>query len=130
MFGFRFPITLAQVVAALGFTPANKAGDTITGILTLASRLIFSGSASLKGVGSTVQVRTEDDSGFAHLRSATVTVDASYQTKQSAPGAGPGAGVATLYWVAGTNPGTGKLIAVAGTSSTPVTIVDNVGTGF
>lgn len=42
----------------------------------------------------------------------------------------PGAGQARLAFVAGTNAGTGKLVAYAGTSATPVTIVDNIGAGF
>jgi hypothetical protein len=41
----------------------------------------------------------------------------------------PGAGFGALQWVAGTTSGTCKLVALAGTSATPVTIVDNVGTG-
>lgn len=41
----------------------------------------------------------------------------------------PGANVASLRWRSGTNPGTLKLVAVAGTSSTEVTVVDNVGAG-
>lgn len=42
----------------------------------------------------------------------------------------PGAGFVRLVWIAGTNPGTAKLLAYAGTSNTPSTIVDNVGGGF
>lgn len=49
--------------------------------------------------------------------------------KISASGVAPGAGFAKFSWVAGTNAGTCKLISYAGTSTTPVTIVDNVGTG-
>lgn len=50
--------------------------------------------------------------------------------KISASGTAPGAGFAKMEWVAGTNANTGKLIAYAGTSTTPVTIIDNVGGGF
>lgn len=50
--------------------------------------------------------------------------------KVTAPGLAPGAGIAALYWVAGTTAGTAKLIAYAGTSTTPVTLMDNVGAGF
>jgi len=52
------------------------------------------------------------------------------QIKETDAAAAPGAGYAVLKWVAGTNSGTGKLICYAGTSTTPVTIVDNVGAGF
>jgi hypothetical protein len=41
----------------------------------------------------------------------------------------PGAGFGELMWVAGSNAGTCKLVALAGTSTTPTTIVDNVGSG-
>ena len=42
----------------------------------------------------------------------------------------PGAGFARLGFVNGTTAGTAKLVAYAGTSTTPTTIVDNIGTGF
>jgi len=41
----------------------------------------------------------------------------------------PGAGVGMLRWEAGTNAGTLKLVAYAGTSITGTTVVDNVGAG-
>lgn len=44
--------------------------------------------------------------------------------------AAPGAGNSIIQVVAGTNPGTAKLIMYAGTSAVPSTIVDNVGGGF
>jgi len=47
--------------------------------------------------------------------------------KITASGSAPGAGYAKMSWVAGTNSGTCKLISYAGTSTTPVTIIDNVG---
>lgn len=49
--------------------------------------------------------------------------------KVAASGSAPGAGIAKIAWVAGTNANTCKLISYAGTSTTPVTIVDNVGAG-
>lgn len=48
----------------------------------------------------------------------------------SATGVAPGAGFCKEEWVAGTVPGTGKKIAYCGTSTTPTTIVDNVGGGL
>jgi hypothetical protein len=47
----------------------------------------------------------------------------------SPSGSAPGAYGAKLALVCGTNAGTAKLIIYAGTSSTPVTIVDNIGGG-
>lgn len=49
--------------------------------------------------------------------------------KLSTPAAGPGAGYGALAMVCGTNAGTLKLIAMGGTSATPVTVLDNIGSG-
>jgi hypothetical protein len=51
------------------------------------------------------------------------------QIKETDAAAAPGAGYAVLKWVAGTNAGSCKLISYAGTSATPSTVIDNVGTG-
>lgn len=60
---------------------------------------------------------------------ATVSAGEVAMPKITSPGTAPGAGFGKMEWVAGTNAGTCKLIAYAGTSTTPVTIVDNVGSG-
>ncbi|SFV16026.1 hypothetical protein SAMN05192541_124119 [Bradyrhizobium arachidis] len=49
--------------------------------------------------------------------------------KASASGTAPGAGYCKIGTVAGTNAGTCKLVAYCGTSTTPTTIIDNVGGG-
>lgn len=49
--------------------------------------------------------------------------------KISTSGTAPGAGTVKIAWVPGTNAGTCKLISYAGTSTTPVTVIDNVGAG-
>lgn len=49
--------------------------------------------------------------------------------KITASGTAPGAAGGKLALVCGTNAGTAKLISYAGTSTTPVTIVDNIGGG-
>lgn len=49
--------------------------------------------------------------------------------KIAASGSAPGAAGAKLDLVCGTNTGSAKLIAYAGTSTTPVTIIDNIGSG-
>jgi hypothetical protein len=49
--------------------------------------------------------------------------------KRTATGGNPGAAVGTLELVCGTTAGTAKLIAYAGTSTTPVTVADNIGSG-
>ena len=43
---------------------------------------------------------------------------------------GSGGNQCSLSFVPGTNPGTGKLIALCGTSNIPVTIADNIGAGL
>jgi hypothetical protein len=50
--------------------------------------------------------------------------------KASGSATAPGAGFARLGFVNGTTAGTAKLVAYAGTSTTPTTIVDNIGAGF
>lgn len=47
----------------------------------------------------------------------------------AAPTTAPGAGYGLVFMIAGTNSGTCKLQMIAGTSTTPVTIADNVGSG-
>jgi hypothetical protein len=49
--------------------------------------------------------------------------------KIAASGSAPGAGSGKLAVVAGTSAGTCKLIMYAGTSTTPTTVIDNVGAG-
>ena len=49
--------------------------------------------------------------------------------KITASGSAPGAGGGKLALVCGTNAGTAKLITYAGTSTTPATILDNIGSG-
>jgi hypothetical protein len=50
--------------------------------------------------------------------------------KETDAAAAPGAGFCVIKAVAGTNAGSGKLIARCGTSTTAVTITDNIGSGF
>jgi hypothetical protein len=57
------------------------------------------------------------------------TIGEIYMTKSAFGASAPGANQMKFGVLAGTNAGTCKLIAYAGTSATPVTIVDNVGAG-
>jgi hypothetical protein len=54
---------------------------------------------------------------------------ASLYQKVTASGTAPGAGLVKIEVVAGINAGSCKLQAYAGTSATPVTILDNIGSG-
>lgn len=58
-----------------------------------------------------------------------ITAGGEQRVKGTDPGSAPGAAFAKTYWVTGTNAGSCKLVGYAGTSTTPVTIVDNVGSG-
>jgi hypothetical protein len=50
--------------------------------------------------------------------------------KETPLGIAPGTGQSSIQAVAGTAPGTAKLIMYAGTSAVPTTIIDNCGSGF
>ena len=62
-------------------------------------------------------------------RGATFMTDGVQMPKITASVVAPGAGMGFLRWEAGTGAGTLKLVAYAGTSTTGVTVVDNVGAG-
>ena len=70
-------------------------------------------------------------SGALQTGSASLTLAAGEigLTKIAASGSAPGAAGVKFGAVCGTNAGTAKIIAYAGTSTTPVTIVDNIGSG-
>jgi hypothetical protein len=71
-------------------------------------------------------------SGYHMVGSATaLTLNAGEQgmAKITASGSAPGAAGAKFEVVCGTNAGSAKMIMYAGTSTTPVTIIDNVGSG-
>lgn len=59
----------------------------------------------------------------------TTTTGALGLNKMTASGSAPGAAGGKIELVCGTNAGTAKLTALAGTSTTPVTILDNIGAG-
>jgi hypothetical protein len=70
-----------------------------------------------------------DPSGNENVNTVTLRKVTSGAGANVAAAAAPGTGKLTLEVVAGTTSGTCKIIAYAGTSTTPVTIVDNVGSG-
>lgn len=75
---------------------------------------VLAGGGFVIGAGSNSATASSGELGFSKI---------------SASGTAPAAGFAKIEAVAGTNVGSCKIIAYAGTSTTPVTIVDNVGTG-
>lgn len=77
------------------------------------------------------RARVHGDTGGFSLGASTLTlVDGELGLpKIGASGSAPGAGGLKFEAVCGTNAGSAKLIAYAGTSTTPVTILDNIGSG-
>lgn len=102
----------SNAVGALTFSTAN------TDVLTERMRILDSGSVT---VNSSLM-----------LGSATPLTLATGEmglAKITASGSAPGAAGGKLALVCGTNAGTAKVIAYAGTSTTPVTVIDNIGAG-
>lgn len=93
------------------------------------AKLVFATSPT--GTFAIVDALTIQQSGGLQIGLTQATLAASEfgLNKIAASGSAPGAGTAKMAFVAGTNANTCKLIAYAGTSTTPVTIVDNVGAG-
>ncbi len=140
-------------------TGASSGGTVAAPITTIDNQVVFEidGRAYLSGAwkniasiqetnlgGNTGQV-TLWGFGRAGISNAmALTVDGNLQrvilgtvgqdnnlafVKSGKPAVAPGANVAQMRWIAGTNPGTCKLVASAGISATEVTIADNVGNG-
>lgn len=119
--------------------PATSATLTLADGSTLATSGAFSTTlTSTATTVATLPAGTHTLSGLdvAETFSATKTFSvapifnvATLQAKVTASSTAPGASTMKLEVVAGTNAGTCKLQAYAGTSTTPVTVVDNVGSG-
>ena len=74
-------------------------------------QVVFGGAIQIGGAALTL---TSGEMGFLKI---------------AASGSAPGASGVKEAWVCGSGAGTAKKIAYAGTSGTPVTLIDNVGTG-
>lgn len=84
------------------------------------------------GTGATAPQATINTTGNVLIGTAAAWTASNGQfglAKITDPGTAPGAGITKIHAMAGTNAGTCKLVAYAGTSTTPVTIVDNIGSG-
>lgn len=91
-------------------------------------------TTNLAGVGTTPGGTTGGSLRASHLQAgdaSTLTLAAGEMgfLKITASGSAPGAAGGKMELVCGTNAGSAKLIAYAGTSTTPVTILDNIGSG-
>jgi hypothetical protein len=96
---------------------------TGTGAQTLTSALVLNGVAS----GGTVNAATPGSFMVGSATALTLNAGEIGMAKITASGSAPGAAGLKFEAVCGTNGGTLKIIAYAGTSTTPVTLVDNVG---
>jgi hypothetical protein len=107
-----------QFIAAESFT-AGAQGSFLS-FLTVAT-----------GTTAAVQGMQLEASGGLNLGVTNAVLAASEfgMNKISASGSAPGAGTVKIAAVAGTTGGTCKLISYAGTSTTPTTILDNIGSG-
>lgn len=101
----------------------------ITPPATLATLTIADGKTLT--VSNSLALSGTDGAAIAFGGGGTVLYGSPFVLPKTVPsGVAPGAGFAAIQAVAGTNPGTCKIIIYAGTSTTPITIVDNVGLGF
>lgn len=126
----------STVTAATGLTAGTAAnGVTITQTaitrtaaganlsITVANQLVLTAGGGVS-VGSPLSV----SGGFTAATTASFQSNTKW-TKIAAATVAPGAGLGDIRMVPGTNAGTCKFVAAAGTSTTAVTIVDNVGSG-
>lgn len=129
--GGHLTITGRGAFGSTGATHANGATVSYRTLLagTSSSALpVLDVGTSLARVNAPMNAAGAVQTGS--LSSATTQAGDVAQTKETDAGTAAGAGFCKVKWVAGTNVGTGKLIAYCGTSATPVTIIDNVGAGF
>jgi hypothetical protein len=85
----------------------------------------FSGSSHVRLNGSIADVFLINGVECARVETLGLTI-----ARAVGGATAPGAGFARLAFVNGTTAGTAKLVAYAGTSTTPTTVMDNIGTGF
>lgn len=103
----------------------GTAWQSRTGIIRIAAA---AGWANGSAYDTTLQFY--GSTGTALTQYMTLSSQGIGASKVTATATAPGANTARLAFIAGTNAGTGKLVAYCGTSTTPVTIVDNIGAGF
>lgn len=122
----------ANHAATFGDTTGHNLIDskvTLTPPATGATLTIADGKTLTSS--NTLTLTGTDGSSVAFGGGGTVLYASPFVLPKTTPsGLAPGAGFAAIQAVAGTNPGTCKIIVYAGTSNTPVTLIDNIGSGF
>jgi hypothetical protein len=117
----------------VGWTNSSSASGTLdTGFSRDTGGIIDVGTGAQGSKAGSINLTNLTASGDQMIGSATpLTLVAGEQgfAKIAASGSAPGAAGAKISWVCGTNSGTAKMVASAGTSIPPVTIIDNVGGG-
>lgn len=116
------------MIGTLVTYPAGPAYTAAYGVdfsaVTFSSAFLKSTGFSVDGDGDTLAKTVA--TGAAAL---TLTTGAIGLSKMTASASAPGAAGGKIELVCGTNAGTAKLVAYAGTSGTAVTILDNIGGG-
>lgn len=119
-----FVIGSAGVV--LNLLPGNDGSGTLGLAGQRWGNMFGFGNIQLSGAASNVATATVMVGSITPLTMAAGEVGLA---KIAASGSAPGAAGLKYEAVCGTNAGSAKLIAYAGTSTTPVTITDNIGSG-
>lgn len=109
----------------LGFTTAVGTA-TRTTISEVSSGVLGISTGAVGGTTGSLIAANLQTGGSALL---TLTAGAFGMAKMTASGTAPGATGLKIEAVCGTNAGSMKLVAAAGTSGTAVTIIDNIGSG-
>jgi hypothetical protein len=107
-------------------------GSMDTGLSRDSAGVIDVGTGAQGSKAGSINLTNLTASGYGMFGSATpliLTAGAIGYAKITPSSSAPGAAGAKEEWVCGTNSGTAKKIAYAGTSATPVTMMDNVGSG-
>jgi len=108
-------------------TSANQDGYVAIAVNTHNAGLVEGMRLTANGAVVNVGIGTTNPAAKLHIggdNARQLSID-----KSTVAVTAPGAGVGMLRWEAGTNAGTLKLVAYAGTSTTGTTVVDNVGAG-
>ena len=129
--GVSIQMSLNQAFTSIGGVPSGGATGTILNKSSGSNYSTqFSAINTFVNVGANLATTGTATSIVIQLTSSLVIASTLILGKTAATTVAPGAGFAYIQAVSGTTPGTCKIIIFAGTSTTAITIVDNVGAGF